>query len=161
MNRVEAPRSLRITTVVTNWDSDLDVDGLLLRVEPLNGWGQMTPVDGDLNVQLVTETRLATGGRIIPRNDPFPITERWSVPIRALAFDADGLVVKLPFRRFHPERDVDIAPEALAVARLRVPTVGTLDASDAHVVLRPVSRFRDDLFQMRNSRRHFAEGPLH
>ncbi len=153
-----AVKSLTIKATVANWDQDAEVDGLLLHVQPLDGFGQTVPVEGNIDVQLATETKLATGGRSINRDDSFRVTERWSVPIHANQFDATGTVVKLPFRRFHPERHFDIAPDALALARLRLPTAGAFDASDAFVQLRPASRFRDDLQLHRGRRLYPGEG---
>ena len=147
-----AVKSLTIKATVANWDQDAEVDGLLLHVQPLDGFGIVVPVEGNLDVQLATEATLVTGGRSIRRDDSFRITERWSVPIHVNQFDATGTVVKLPFRRFHPERHFDIASDALALARLRLPTAGAFDASDPFVQLRPASRFRDDL-QLQQSRR--------
>lgn len=154
-----AVRSLHIKAEVANWDRDAEVDGLLLRVQPLDGFGDVVPVEGNLDVQLATETKLATGGRSITRDDSFRVSERWSVPIHAIDFDATGTVVKLPFRRFHPERHFDIAPDALAFARLRLPSAGAFDASDPFVLLRPASRFRDDLQLHQNRRLLPFEGP--
>lgn len=154
-------KSLRIETTMASWDRDSEFDGLLVRVQPLDSQGQVVPVDGNVDVQMVTETRLATGGRSIDRADPFRITERWTAPIHASDFDATGTVVKLPFRRFRPERDFDIAPDALAFARLRLPGAGDFDASTPFVNLRPASRFRDDLQQLQGRRLLPLEGMPH
>lgn len=148
-----AVRSLNIRATVANWDRDAEIDGLLLHVQPLDGFGVVVPVDGIVDVQLATETKLATGGRSLTRLDnTFNVTERWSVPIRAIDFDAAGTTVKLPFRRFHPERQFDIASSALAMAKLKLPTAGVFEASDPFVQLRPYSRFRDELQQLRGQR---------
>ena len=148
-----AVRSLNVRATVANWDRDAEVDGLLLHVQPLDGFGTVVPVDGVVDVQLATETKQAKGGRSDFRNDnTFSVPERWSVPIRAIDFDASGATVKLPFRRFHPERDFDIASSALAMAKLKLPTAGVFEASDPFVQLRPYSRFRDELQELRGQR---------
>ncbi|HET6426384.1 MAG TPA: hypothetical protein VFG20_22015 [Planctomycetaceae bacterium] len=146
VDRLNAPRSLQIETRLANWNADPEMDGLLMRVTPLDAWGQVVATDGHLDVELVTETRLATGGRTVSRADPFAVSERWSVPVQAINFEADGVTVQLPFRRINPEWNYDIAPDALVLARLRVPTAGTFEARDSQVTLRRTSRFRDDLF---------------
>ncbi len=157
-----AVRSLQIECQVANWDADSEVDGLLVRVQPLDAWGQIVPVDGALDVQLVTETRLATGGQLmIRRDDPFRVSERWTVQLRAVDFSPTGIVAKLMFRRSHLERDLDLAPEGLVLARLRLPTAGTFDASDPNVVLRRGSRFRDDLQLYQGRRRLLLEPTAH
>ena len=148
-----AVRSLNIRATVANWDRDAEVDGLLLHVQPLDGFGVVVPVDGIVDVQLATETKLAKGGRSNVRDDnTFSVPERWSVPIRAIDFDAAGTTVKLPFRRFHPERQFDIASSALAMAKLKLPTAGVFEASDPFVQLRPYSPFRDELQEWRGQR---------
>lgn len=153
MDPFALPRSLQVATTLANWDTDAENDGLLLRVMPLNGWGQLVPVDGDLDVHLLTETQFATGGRTVTRQDRFQVTERWSVPVQALDFDVNGVTLKLPFRRIRPERDFDLAPEALLTARLRVPSAGALDASDPFVRLRPQSRLREEYFLFQDPHR--------
>lgn len=148
-----AVRSLNVRATVANWDRDAEVDGLLLHVQPLDGFGTVVPVDGVVDVQLATETKLAKGGRSNVRDDnTFSIPERWSVPIRAIDFDAAGTTVKLPFRRFHPERDFDISSSALTMAKLKLPTAGVFEASDPFVQLRPYSHFRDELQELRGQR---------
>ena len=148
-----AVRSLNIRATVANWDRDAEVDGLLLHVQPLDGFGTLVPVDGVIDVQLATETKFASGGRSNVRDDnTFSVPERWSVPIRAIDFDATGTTVKLPFRRFHPERQFDIASSALAMAKLKLPTAGVFEASDPFVQLRPYSPFRDELQEWRGQR---------
>lgn len=148
-----AVRSLTIQTQVANWDRDAECDGLLVRVLPLDDWGQVVPVDGLLDVELVTETSFSSNIRVDSRTEHFRVMERWSTRVSAFQFDASGTVVKLPFRRFHPERDLDVAPDALATARLRLPSAGVVEASDPFVVLRPASRFRDQLQQYQQLRR--------
>lgn len=136
----QSVRSLLIDSTLGNWDGDAETDGLLVRVQPLDGWGQVVPVDGHLDVELITETRLHTGGQVIRRDAPLRVMERWSVPVHALEYDATGTVVPLTFRRFHPDRDCDIAPRALLKARLRLPSVGAFDAIDPCVILQPIAR---------------------
>ncbi len=143
------PRSLHIDTKVANWDADPENDGLLIRIRPLNGWGEMVLVNGNLDVQLLTETRFATGGRTISRFDHFREAERWSIPVQAIEFNTNGAVYRLPFRHIHPERDLDLSPDALLTARLRVASAGTFDALDSTVRLRSASRVLEEfhLFQ--------------
>lgn len=152
-NPLSTPRSLNIDTTAANWDTDLENDGLLLHVTPLNGWGQVVPVEGVLDVQLLTETKFATGGRTVSRNQHFQVAERWSVPIHAIEINIDGAVYKLPFRRIHPGRDLDITPDAMLVVRLRIPSVGTIDAIDSFVRLRAASRVREDFYLQQDSHR--------
>ena len=145
-------RSLNISASVGNWDGDAEVDGLVLRVQPLDWFDNVVPVDGSIDVELTTETKLWTGGQPVVRDDNFNVSERWSVPIQANGFAPTGTLVRLPFRSIRPERDFNIASDACVTARLRLPTAGAFDATDPFVVLRKANRFRDDL-QQRQKRR--------
>lgn len=150
------PRSLNISTTVANWDADRENDGLLVRVSSIGNWGQAVPVEGYLDLQLLTETKFATGGRTVSRNEHFQIAERWSLPIHAIEFDPSGTIYKLPFRRIHPESNLNIAPDAMLLARMRVPSAGAFDAVDPSVRLRPTSRVREDYFLQQDPRRPSA-----
>ncbi|MBM4074437.1 MAG: hypothetical protein FJ267_02180 [Planctomycetes bacterium] len=145
-------RNLKIDVVTANWDRDAEVDGLRIRVQPEDLWGQVIPLDGFLDVELIGESCRSIGGHSIEQYDDFNTLERWSVPIHAVDFDPTGTLVDLTFRRFHPERHLDVASDGFVFAKLRVPGVGSFQAVDDDVVLRPVSRFRDEM-QLRLNRR--------
>lgn len=72
--------------------------------------GPVVPVEGYLDVQLLTETKFATGGRTVSRNHHFQVAERWSVPIHAIEVSIDGAVYKLPFRRIYPNVNSILRP---------------------------------------------------
>ncbi len=139
-------QSLHIEAVVANWDGDVETDGLRIFVYPLDAVGRVVPVNANLRLKLFGQRFAPTTARRWRRNQPFPELETWSVRVRKSDFDEErGAVYDLRFRRFHPEIDVDIAPDALLNARLSVPGNGSFDASDANVNLRPLSQFRDEL----------------
>jgi hypothetical protein len=146
-------RALRIEAHLANWDDDVEPDGLRVLVSPVDGLGQVVPVFGSIDFQLIGERRLSRGGEHVRRQDSFPLLGEWSRRVTPKTFGPNGFVYELPFRNFAPGRDVDIAFEALLTARLGIPGVGVLDSSDSYVLLRPTSRFRDDL-QFRTGRRY-------
>ena len=58
----EAPTPLALNGGTIAWRF-VDLDGLLLHVQLLDGFGTLVPVDGVIDVPLATETKLAKGGR--------------------------------------------------------------------------------------------------
>jgi hypothetical protein len=147
-------RSLQLATQLANWDNDAAIDGLLVRVQPLNDRGQIVPTEGRLNLKLVglTETQ---GGQVQFGRSPveFPELETWDQPVRRTDFTPDGAVYRLEFRRLNAERDIAVIPFGMVSARLSVPSVGTFAATEHITLLRPYSLIRDVHQQFRGTRR--------
>ncbi|MHC4402590.1 MAG: hypothetical protein ACYTG0_23250 [Planctomycetota bacterium] len=131
-------RSLRIDAAVANWDTDVEADGLEVRVSPIGDDGSVVPVDGVLSVKLITEAFAPTR-----RREAFPEIGHWSQRIRAADFGNGRALYRLPYRRAHPEFDLDLGSWGVANARLSVRGGGSFGAS-APVTLRPYSRIRDN-----------------
>jgi hypothetical protein len=139
-------RSLHIEGVVANWDDDVEADGLKLFVFPRAADGRVVPVDGVLDVRLFGHVVGPAKRRsLFPERQLFPELERWSKRLRASDFGPQGAVYKLPFRRIHPEINLNIGADGLLHARLGVSGQGAFDASSATLRIRPSSRFRDQL----------------
>lgn len=153
-----AVQSLHVQAKLANWDDDVEPDGLLVRVTPLDWSGHVVPVDASLDFRLLGLPQRYTGGQKARRSEPTTRLGEWSRRLRVHDFGADGAFFKLAFRGFDPGRDFDVAPEGLLTARLGVSGVGVFEASDEFVVLRPTSRVRDEL-QLRTGRR-FLDGRL-
>ena len=147
--------SLHIEATPSNWDRDAATDGLRVRVIPMNAEGLPVRVRGTVDFELVGQRHRTHQRHRLGDDQAFPTLGRWTVKLDPDDFDTWGTIVKLPFRNFHPQTDLDIDVQALLTARLRVPSVGTFEASDAWVTLRPVNRLRDD-YQLRNSRRDIS-----
>ncbi len=133
---------LRIDAGIANWDSDVEVDGLWLQLEPLSEWGTLVPVDATLSVDLIG---LPTG----PVNRPErPIRlGRWSRQVNAADFGPCGALYRLAFQAIHPAFEPAIAPDALAHVRLSVPGRGVFEASECLSRLRPYCAFRDEAYR--------------
>lgn len=145
--RVPPPQSPAVRRVVTlyietrlaSWDHDADVDGVEVRVEPRDARGECVPVRGQIELSL---EGLSSGipGRASGPFPPRPVSlERVSQMLTPDDFRPGYAVVRIPFTRFHPRRDLEIGPEALLLARCAVFGQGAFRARDAHVVLRPSS----------------------
>lgn len=144
-------RSLAVEAVVANWDADVEVDGLLVYVYPLDGTGAVVPTRGVLQFDL-------TGQRdqTYRRWRRFTTLGRWSRQVRVEDFGPSGAVYKLEFQGVHPEFDLSVAPRGALHARLSVPGQGTFDTTDAMVRIRPYSSVRDEL-QHSTGRRFLPE----
>ncbi len=135
-------RSLAIEVNVANWDADVEVDGLLVRVVPLDGRGAVVPTRGTLEIDLTAQR---TG--VVRRPWPFVRAGRWTRQVRRADFDSSGVVYRLPFQSSHPEFDLDLASYGAVHARLSVPGQGTFEATRGTIRIRPADLMRDQLQQ--------------
>ena len=146
--------SVEIYARVANWDNDPEDDGLLVTVFPSTTYGQLRPINGQLNLKLFGRVNQPS---LIRRQ--FPELTRGSFRVKAADFGPDGATYKFRFRNFHPEKNLDIDVFGLLTGRMVVAGHGTFDASDSNVRLRRLSRFRDRL-QFQSGRRFLpAENP--
>ena len=144
-------RSLAIDAMVANWDADVEVDGLLVHVYPLDGTGVVVPARGTLRFDLTGQQ----DGRF-KRWQTFRTLGRWSRQVRVEDFGPQGAVYRLPFQGVHPEFDHTVAPRGALHARLSVPGQGTFETTESMVRIRPYSSVRDEL-QLSTGRRFFPQ----
>ena len=151
--RIETPRvrSLAIDAALANWDADVEMDGLLVHVYPLDATGAVVPARGTLEVEL---TGQRTG--IVKRPQPFGRLGRWTRRVGLEDFGPQGAVVRLAFQGVHPEFDLNVAPHGAVHARLSVPGQGTFETTASTVRIRPYSVVRDEL-QHATGRRFFPQ----
>jgi len=140
-------RSVAIETRVANWDSDVEADGLVLNVFPLDGAGCVLPVRGTIQVELLGEDAGLARSR-----QPYAVLGRWTEQVCRSEFHADGACYQLPFRRVHPEFDFRWASQGLVHVRLSVPGEGVFETSQSMVRVRPYSAIRDHLEQTTGQR---------
>lgn len=133
-------QSLEVRAWPANWDEDAALDGLQLQVVPLNAAGEVVPVAGSLNVQLV-----ARGFNNYRERDTVKPVERWSRKLETREFTRDGAVVNLEFDRIDPEKDLNLIPVGLLNVELGVSGQKVFRASQAEVWFRPPSYIRDEL----------------
>lgn len=148
-HRFEPPRvrSLAIEARIANWDSDVEMDGLLLDIFPLDGAGFVLPVRGTIQVELIGEETGTTRSR-----QPYALLGRWTEQVCPVDFHTYGARYKLPFRQVHPEFDLRWAPKGLVNVRLSVPGEGVFESSQSMVRVRPFSAIRDRLEQTTGQR---------
>jgi len=145
--RRRAPQSITFVAALANWDSDVEPDGYEAAVTLLDHHGQPTAARGMLTARLVG-SRLDRQGRI---TTPSVELERWSQRMDARQLANGSAVVRLPFRRVRPERQLDLAPRAFFEVEFAAPGHGSFAASTT-VPLREYDPVRDRLQQATGSR---------
>jgi len=135
-------RSLAAEARLANWDGDVEADGLVVEIRPLDGQGATVPVRGMLEVNLMAE-RVG----VVKRAQPFARLGRWTQQVRPADFGAYGAVYRLPFGSIHPEFDLRWSPYGAAHVRLSVPGQGVFERTDSAVRIRSYSAVRDQLEQ--------------
>lgn len=135
-------RWLRVDAQVANWDSDAEVDGLLVDVQPRDDRGLPAPADGVLSVCLY-------GHRNSPVNRPEPpiLLGSWSQRIASEEFGPNGAVYRFPFQAADPALNLEFAPKGLVRASFSVSGQGVFEANDCLLRLRPYCSVRDEMFR--------------
>ncbi|HEV3021992.1 MAG TPA: hypothetical protein VGX76_05975, partial [Pirellulales bacterium] len=139
--------SLHIEASVAKWNSGADNDGVLLRVFPLDAQGNIVPVGGTLEVDLIGQQEATQ-----TRGNPFPQLARWGQPVDAQDVGANGATYRLPFQAWSPDVNLQFGSYGSVHARLSVPGQGVFDDTATMVRVRPYSSTRDRLQQFRGSR---------
>jgi hypothetical protein len=135
---------------IANWDADLETDGLVIDVAPLDIDGQIVPVTGTLEVSLYARERRILEQAPFSGGDTTELVERWSQPIAASQrFTGYGTRLRLPFGTAHPELDSKwaVSPYGLVHVRFVVPGHGVFEDSRDGLRLRPFAPNRDRLQQ--------------
>lgn len=154
----EVPRP-QVTTIsfdafIANWDADVETDGLVLDVAPLDVDGFVVPVGGTVEVELYAPQRRVFHHAPLSGGDTLELVERWTRSLSADQIGSSGVRLRLPFGAVHPELD----PEWLASwyglvhVRLAIPGHGVFEDSRDGVRIRPWAPNRDNL-EMHTGRR--------
>lgn len=152
-----AVASISISSQVSNWDGDVERDGLLVDLYPLSTNGKRVPVNGQLECKLIVQKQKWQGGEHVDRSrDQFTVLERWNISLKQKHYEDGIATVKLPFKNRHPEAELDVDSDALLFVRLSVPGKGVFEASDETVRLRPYSAIREEL-QLYRGNRYFPQ----
>ena len=146
----QRPPRLRSVEIVdaclANFDRNVEPDGLLLTIAPLDEQRRAIAVRGSLAVRLFGQRRANTQPAAT-----FGDLEHWTLPVRPGDF-VDGLATyELRFRGTAPEWEFDLLPDALLSVELGAFGHGNFAAA-APVTIRAFNPFRDNLQQNRGSR---------
>lgn len=132
--------SLAIDAWVANWDGDVEVDGLVVEVRPLDAEGAVVPVHGTLEVSLMGWESGRTGSQ-----QPAVRLGRWTRLIRPDELGPSGATFRFPFQSVHPEFNLEWAPRGAVHARLSAAGRGVFETTESTVRIRPYSAARDYL----------------
>lgn len=136
-------RSVEVDASLGNWDSDVEADGLVVAVTPLDELGQPVEINGVLYVTLTcsqreNSSRVAHGERIGPIGN-------WTVALNAQQWNKPAYVVRLPFQAVDPEFNTKVAAHGMVHVRLVIPGNGWFDRTIDGVRIRTFSPLRDQL----------------
>jgi hypothetical protein len=156
---VPAPLPREVVTIVfdafiANWDADVETDGLVLDVAPLDAEGYIIPADGTLEVELFASQRRAFHHAPLSGGDTLELAERWTRAINPAELRPGGYRFRLPFGAVHPELDPDWLAYhyGLVHVRLAIPGHGVFEDSRDGIRIRPWAPNRDYL-EMNTGRR--------
>lgn len=151
-------QNVQFDAYVVNWDGDVETDGLLINVRPLDETGRVVPVKGHLEAELFVEKSVSYrnaprfGGSTAAyrRGLTRPAGRidragRWVRQVTPVDIAADGAWYKLPFQATHPDFDAAVENNGLVHVRLVVPGCGVYDASLDVTRLRAYSPIRNTL----------------
>ena len=130
---------------IANWDRDVEFDGVVLRLFPLDADGHLTRVRGTLYVELVASRRRDFNDVPSARGSVPSQLGKWVVSVAADEVSESGVVVKFPFRTNHPEFDTTWAAHGLVHVRFVVPGHGVFEHSFDGLRVRPFSPLRDEM----------------
>jgi hypothetical protein len=139
---------------VANWDADVETDGLVVDLYPLDANGNIVPVRGAAEVEFFASQRRNFADAPLSGGDTFELLERWTRAFEPEDFGAGGIRLRLPFGAIQPELRSDWLawPLGLVHVRLVAPGVGVFDDSRDAVRVRPWAPNRDFL-EMNTGRR--------
>lgn len=144
-------QSLAIDAYLANWDADVEPDGLILDVLPLDSEGALVPVHATVEVDLLAER---TG--VVKLAEPFARIGRWTRRVDPADFGVWGARYRLAFQAVNPDFDRRWATHGALHVRLSVPGAGVFEQTDSTLRIRPYSSVRDRLEQA-NGNRYFYE----
>jgi hypothetical protein len=141
---------LKIDARPARWDNYVETDGMLICIAPLDASGEVVPVRGTLEVDLIAEH-----ADVVRLAQPFSRIGHWSQAVRPEDFAPSGAVYRLRFQGMNPEFSSHLAPHGAVHACLSVPGQGSFEATE-DTRIRPYSLIRDRL-QQTTGQRFFAE----
>jgi hypothetical protein len=137
--------SVRFDAHIANWDADVEADGIVVQVVPVDAYGQVVQVRGALEVELFGVRYIAFQDAPQKRGRSYGRLGRWTQLLIPEYFHSDGGWFKLPFQAAQPEFDPRIGYKGLVHVKLVVPGAGVYEDSLDGIRLRPFAPLRDGL----------------
>jgi hypothetical protein len=147
----------RVTSVtfdarIANWDGDVETDGLVVELFPIDEDGYAVPARGTVEVELFAPQLRDFNHAPLSGGDTLERVNRWTQAVESEDFTTRGMRLKLPFAAVHPEFDLDRVGMGLVHVRLVVPGDGVFEDSIDGLRIRPYAPLRDRL-EMTTGRR--------
>ena len=139
---------------IANWDGDVEIDGLLVDVAPLDAYQDLIPVAATVEIELYAPQRRRFDEAPLSGGDTLELVERWTRAVTPADFGPSGARLQLSFGAIHPELMPDWTAwwYGLVHLRLVVPGHGVFEDSRDGVRIRPWAPNRDRLEMQTNER---------
>ena len=131
-------RTLSVDACLGKWGPTVDADGLVVEISPLDEQGEIVPVQGTVEVELIAQ------GPGMMGSGEFATPGHWVQSVWPGDFSYRGARCRLPFQAVQPEFDLRWASKGIVHVRLSVPGEGVFEASAAMTRIRPFSEVRDN-----------------
>jgi hypothetical protein len=147
-------RVIRIAcdALLANWDNDVETDGLVVHLQPVDSNEELALASGTLEVELFTLQARAFHHAPQSRGRSVEPILRWVQSVQRSDYSHRGAVIRLPFQAAHPEFDDSLGAYGLVHIKFSVPGSGVFEQSIDGVRIRPWAPLRDYL-QMDTGRR--------
>ena len=137
--------SIACDALLANWDSDVEADGLVIHLQPLDAWQDFTFATGTLEVELYTLQARTFNHAPSSRGRTVEPIIRWSQAVNVSDYRSRGAYIQLPFQAAHPEFDSTLGYYGLVHIKFSVPGSGVFEQTIDGVRIRPWSPIRDYL----------------
>lgn len=137
--------SISCDALLANWDGDVEADGLVIHLQPLDAWQEVVAASGTLEVELYTLQARAFHHASNSRGRSVEPIIRWSQVVNLKDYRSRGAMIQLPFQAAHPEFNDSLGAYGLAHIKFSVPGSGVFEQSIDGVRIRPWSPLRDYL----------------
>jgi hypothetical protein len=147
--------TIRVDAWLANWDADVETDGLVVQLTPLDENGQPVAASGLADIELFAARQRKyheapqSGGWMTE------LMQRWTENVEPAQMGPSGVVLRLPFGAVHPEFSSGVDSIGLVHIRLTIPGSGVFEQSLDGVRLRNWSPVRDAM-NLQNGRRFFS-----
>jgi hypothetical protein len=137
--------SISVDALLANWDADVEADGLVIQLLPIDQWHQGTLASGTLEVELYALQSSAFDQRPQNRGRSVQPIARWVKAVNVGDYTSSGAIVQLPFQAAHPEFNDGLGAYGLVHIKFSVPGSGVFERSIDGVRIRPWAPLRDYL----------------
>jgi hypothetical protein len=137
--------SISCDALLANWDGDVEADGLVIHLQPLDAWQELSAASGTLEVELYTLQARAFHHAPNSRGRSVEPIIRWSQAVNVNDYRSRGAFIQLPFQAAHPEFDDSLGAYGLVHIKFSVPGSGVFEQTIDGVRIRPWSPIRDYL----------------